>query len=91
MTMRKNKPMDTESKQRSLAEEFDIMHDEAEIAQLNSLFQHQKEADRITEEMNKPGAIVCIDCNEPISKARRKAVPWAQRCIECQDLSDRRL
>ena len=52
MTMRKNKPMDTESKQRSLAEEFDIMHDEAEIAQLNSLFQHQKEADRITEEMN---------------------------------------
>jgi RNA polymerase-binding transcription factor DksA len=85
--MRKNKVVD----KRSLVEEFDVMHDESEIAQLNSLFHHQKETDRIAEEMNKPGAIVCIDCNMPIGKERRKAVPWAKRCIECQDLEDRRL
>ena len=40
--------------------------------------------------MNKPGAVVCRDCDEPISAARRKAVPWAQRCIDCQDVEDRR-
>jgi|TARA_R110000824_G_scaffold55975_5_gene153664 phage/conjugal plasmid C-4 type zinc finger TraR family protein len=90
--MRKNKKehMATQNKTRSMVNEFDVMHDEAEIAQLNSLFEHQKEVDKIAEEMNKPGAVVCRDCDEPISKARRKAVPWAQRCIDCQDVEDRR-
>ncbi len=26
----------------------------------------------------------CIDCEEEIPEARRKAVPGVQRCIECQ-------
>ena len=91
---RKNKKQlmtnDSNNEPRTMVNEFDIMHDEAEIAQLNSLFEHQKEVDKIAEEMNKPGAVVCRDCDEPISAARRKAVPWAQRCIDCQDVEDRR-
>ncbi len=27
----------------------------------------------------------CIDCDEPISPKRLVAVPWAARCIHCQD------
>jgi DnaK suppressor protein len=31
----------------------------------------------------------CIDCDSAISPKRLAAVPWAQRCIECQDAADR--
>lgn len=30
----------------------------------------------------------CIDCGDPIPKARRKAVPGVQRCVPCQSLSE---
>jgi DnaK suppressor protein len=31
----------------------------------------------------------CVDCEEAISPKRLAAVPWAMRCIECQEVSDR--
>jgi DnaK suppressor protein len=31
----------------------------------------------------------CIDCDEAISPRRLAAVPWASRCIHCQDAADR--
>jgi DnaK suppressor protein len=31
---------------------------------------------------------MCIDCEWPISQRRLAALPWALRCIRCQDLSD---
>ncbi len=31
---------------------------------------------------------VCVDCDEEISPKRLKAVPWAQRCIQCQEAAD---
>ena len=31
----------------------------------------------------------CIDCNLEISPKRLAAVPWASRCIQCQDAADR--
>lgn len=31
----------------------------------------------------------CIECEEPISPKRLAAVPWAARCIECQNAADR--
>ena len=31
----------------------------------------------------------CIDCDEQISPKRLAAVPWAPRCIHCQDIADR--
>ena len=30
----------------------------------------------------------CIDCEEPINPKRLAAVPWALRCIECQEAAD---
>ena len=32
---------------------------------------------------------VCIECELPISPKRLAAVPWASRCIQCQDAADR--
>ena len=31
----------------------------------------------------------CVDCELEISPKRLAAVPWASRCIQCQDLADR--
>jgi DnaK suppressor protein len=31
----------------------------------------------------------CVDCEEPISPKRLAAVPWAPRCIKCQETADR--
>jgi DnaK suppressor protein len=31
----------------------------------------------------------CIDCEAAISPKRLAAVPWASRCIQCQDAADR--
>ena len=31
----------------------------------------------------------CADCEEPISPKRLIAVPWALRCIQCQETADR--
>ena len=32
---------------------------------------------------------VCLECEEPISPKRLKAIPWAERCIVCQEWADR--
>jgi DnaK suppressor protein len=31
----------------------------------------------------------CIDCESEISPKRLAAVPWASRCIQCQEAADR--
>jgi len=31
----------------------------------------------------------CVDCESPISPKRLAAVPWALRCIGCQEAADR--
>ncbi len=31
----------------------------------------------------------CVDCEETISPKRLTAVPWATRCIQCQETADR--
>ena len=32
---------------------------------------------------------ICIECDEAINGKRLAAVPWAPRCIRCQDAADR--
>lgn len=32
---------------------------------------------------------VCIDCEEVIGPKRLAALPWASRCIKCQEIADR--
>jgi len=31
----------------------------------------------------------CLECESPISPRRLAAVPWAPRCIQCQEAADR--
>ncbi|WP_051670844.1 TraR/DksA family transcriptional regulator [Bryobacter aggregatus] len=33
---------------------------------------------------------ICIDCEEPIAERRLVALPWAKRCLKCQEAADRR-
>ena len=37
------------------------------------------------------GAAHCIECGEEIPEARRRALPGARTCIECQSGRDRRV
>lgn len=30
----------------------------------------------------------CLDCEEPIAIKRLKTIPWASRCVHCQELLD---
>jgi DnaK suppressor protein len=39
--------------------------------------------------MHDGGFGACLDCEEPISPKRLAAVPWAPRCIKCQEAADR--
>jgi DnaK suppressor protein len=39
--------------------------------------------------MNDGSFGTCIECESPISPKRLAAVPWASRCIQCQDSADR--
>lgn len=32
----------------------------------------------------------CEDCGEDIPAARREALPWAARCVECQSVHEER-
>src|SRR5579863_8031213 len=32
---------------------------------------------------------VCVECDEAISSKRLAAIPWAPRCIQCQNAADR--
>lgn len=31
---------------------------------------------------------ICVDCEEEIALKRLKAIPWAERCIRCQEDAD---
>ena len=33
---------------------------------------------------------LCIECDEPISLKRLEIIPWAQRCIRCQEAFEAR-
>ena len=32
---------------------------------------------------------ICVDCEEPISLKRLETIPWAPRCLRCQELLER--
>lgn len=44
----------------------------------------------VRERLQGQGAEFCIDCDEEIPAARRKAYPSAVCCVECQSLRERR-
>jgi DnaK suppressor protein len=34
---------------------------------------------------------LCVECGEPVHKARLDAVPWARHCVVCQELQEKGL
>lgn len=41
------------------------------------------------EAAKRSSARFCVDCDVPISEARRQAVPGATRCVRCQDIFEK--
>lgn len=46
-------------------------------------------ARRVSAAVSARGSDVCHDCGELIEEARRKAAPFAIRCITCQQVHER--
>lgn len=44
--------------------------------------------DKIKTTQQDSGISDCVDCGEEIGEARKKAVPSAVRCFDCQSLAD---
>ncbi|HLI29692.1 MAG TPA: TraR/DksA family transcriptional regulator [Terriglobia bacterium] len=48
-----------------------------------------KEIDRALERVVRGSYGICESCEEEISPARLKAIPWARYCVRCQDMLSR--
>lgn len=45
---------------------------------------------RSTALMTRPGTTHCEDCGEETDAERRKAAPFARRCLDCQTIFERK-
>lgn len=64
------------------------MPDEFDIAQQREE-QHRAAAVRAIAPVGGAGCEDCIGCGDPIPAKRRRALPSATRCIDCQHLFER--
>lgn len=60
------------------------------VGRLNSNSRVVKDIDDALGRMDRDEFGVCVDCEEAISAKRLRAVPWAARCVRCQEALDRR-
>ncbi len=44
-----------------------------------------REIQQALQRIDQPDYGLCVDCEEEISARRLQAVPWAQRCVKCQE------
>jgi len=63
------------------AREFAVKQLEIESARL-------REARAALDRIQAGGFGICVECEEPISALRLKAMPWAALCIHCQEGAD---
>ena len=64
-----------------------VFHDQFIALQINSLDNLQlKLIDAALERIDSEEYGVCADCGEDIASVRLEAIPWAERCIACQEL-----
>lgn len=67
------------------------MADEADIANQAVEFSLAQNLARITAAAAANSTTTeCVECGDEINPARRKAVPWATTCIECQAILEKR-
>ena len=63
-----------------------VFHDQFVALQISRLdFLQLKLVDAALDRMNREDYGVCTDCGDPISYKRLEAIPWAIRCIACQE------
>lgn len=48
------------------------------------------EVDRSLKAISDGSYGICVDCEKPISLKRLETIPWAPRCLHCQELLERR-
>ena len=75
------------------AEEMDdVQRGSDRVLALDSITRMWETSTLVTEALERIDANtygVCLECEEPISAKRLKALPWAKYCISCQDAKDR--
>jgi DnaK suppressor protein len=47
------------------------------------------EVDRSLQAISEGSYGICVDCDEEISLKRLETIPWAARCVRCQELVER--
>ena len=65
----------------------DAVNDQIEVSTAEAVARARLRAGQV--KAVRDSALVCIDCDEPIPEARRKALPGVQLCVECQADLDR--
>ena len=69
---------------------FDIFDQAEEEVQnrfyVNLAYQQEKSAHY----KNKTNITDCVECDDPIPRARKSALPHVTRCIECQEMMERK-
>lgn len=63
-----------------------VVYDQFVALQVNQLdFDQLNLVDAALERMDREDYGICLDCGNPISNRRLKAIPWAVYCIACQE------
>ena len=65
------------------------MADDADISDAAVDAERDSAVQRVAAQLSRTGTLVCVGCGEQISADRRRAAPWAIRCIDCQSRHDR--
>lgn len=63
---------------------------EEAVAILNRLTRTQLDVQAALLALQNGSYGICVDCDGPITSRRLEAIPWASRCIRCQEDADRR-
>lgn len=59
---------------------------------INALYNHHKQREQTNHHASSEDKVrYCVDCGKPIPAARLKAVPEAIRCVECQQILEKRM
>lgn len=63
-----------------------VFHDQFVAIHLNGIdFAQLRQVDDALWRLDNGEYGVCMDCGEPVSDRRLDAIPWANRCISCQE------
>lgn len=58
----------------------------------SALYNQYKHREKTNPQVSTEGSVrYCVDCGKPIPAARLKAVPNTIRCVECQQLFEKRM